>query len=121
MLIVEVETARVERAVSALLDGLETELDESWAQIGARAVEAATPLVPFLSGELVASLQAVEDEGGIDVESDVVYAAVQNYGWPARNIEGTEFLAAAERVMQDDSADVLASGIQALIRRVGLD
>jgi hypothetical protein len=119
---IEVEGAsRVAGAFLGLVRALRVGLRESWALIGARAVASAVPLVPVASARLVNSLTAVPGGDGVDVQSDVVYAAVQNYGWAARNIEGHEFMAPAEDVLQNDSADVLSSGIQTLIRRAGLD
>ncbi|MFD8101943.1 hypothetical protein ACFV24_20590 [Nocardia fluminea] len=55
------------------------------AQIAARAARAAAPRK---SGRLARSIRA----SGRTVSTPIVYAAVQNYGWPARNIRARAFM-----------------------------
>lgn len=124
MIAVEVESARVSRAFLDLVRRLRTDLRGAWEQIGARMVANTVPVVPVESAALVNSLKAEANAEGVDVtagSSSVVYAGVQNFGWPARNITGTRFMDRAEDTAESDAPDELASAIQTLINRVGLN
>ncbi|MFC8387048.1 hypothetical protein [Nocardia sp. NPDC057272] len=62
-----------------------TEPSKKAAQIAARAARAAAPRK---SGRLSRSIRA----NGRTVATTVVYAGVQNYGWPRRNIRARAFM-----------------------------
>lgn len=62
-----------------------TEPSKKAAQIAARAARAAAPRK---SGRLRRSIRA----SGRTVATNVIYAGVQNYGWPARNIRARAFM-----------------------------
>lgn len=78
--------ARFQRTMRAAQRELRSsEPSKKAAQIAARAARAAAPRK---SGRLRRSIRA----NGRTVATSVVYAGVQNYGWPARNIRARAFM-----------------------------
>lgn len=123
MFTVVVDAAPVARSLLALRVLL-GDLSSAWRQIGADVVTATVPFVPTKSGALVASLKAAGGRDGVDVSAgggSVVYAGVQNFGWPARNIEASRFMDRAQSAAETEAPRELESEIQSLIRRVGLN
>lgn len=119
MLAVDVDAARPRAAFASLRRRLRN-LRQAWAQVGADMEDAAVPFVPVESGRLVDSLTVTAGPDGVEVGSDLIYAGVQDRGWPAHNIEGFHFMDHAEEAGRDHAADLLAPEIQTLIDRVGL-
>lgn len=113
---------RVQRAFRTM--GLRVrDLSAAWNRIGAAIRRTAVPLTPVKTGALVASLrqgatktQAVVRMGG----RGVVYAGVQNYGWPQHNIAAKHFLNTALLANRDTAEHEITSEIDRLARRVGL-
>jgi len=121
MIAVEVVDAGVARAFGALRRGLVAAQRAAWATVGAEALEDTIPLVPVESARLAGSLVSAPGATGVEISSDVVYAGVQNFGWPARNIAGHHFMDRAEGVIEDQAPVELENELQSLIRRVGLN
>lgn len=116
----DVDAAPVRAAFASLRRRLERNLRGAWEQIGARMDQAATPFVPVESGQLVDSLRVDAGPDGVSFESDLIYAGVQDRGWPAHNIEGHHFTDRAEEAGRRDAVDLLAPEIQRQINAVGL-
>ncbi|GAA4075773.1 hypothetical protein ACFFOS_27645 [Nocardioides kongjuensis] len=116
---VDVDAAPVRAAFASLRLRLRN-LSRAWALIGARMESAAQPVVPVESGRLVDSLKATAGPMGVEFASDLVYAGVQDRGWPAHGIEGHHFMSRAEEALRGDAVDLLAPEIQRQIDAVGL-
>lgn len=100
------------------------DLSAAWDRIGAAIKRDAVPLTPVLTGALVNTLrqgktktQAVVRAGN---NRSVVYAGVQNYGWPGHNIEAKHFLNLALERNRDTADREVMDEIERLTRRVGL-
>lgn len=119
MVDVDVNAAPVRAAFASLRRRLQN-LRGAWAQLGARLDDAASPLVPVESGRLVDSLRAQATGQGVAYGSDLVYAGVQDRGWPGHNIEGHHFMRRAEDAAENQAVDLLAPAVQQVIDRVGL-
>lgn len=61
-------------------------------QVGSIVIAASSPLAPRKSGRLATSLKATRTRASAVVKSNVIYAGVQEYGWPARNIAASAFV-----------------------------
>lgn len=120
MLDVDVDAAPVRAAFASLRVRLQTRLTRAWALLGGRMESAALPVVPVESGALVDSLRATAGPMGVMFGSGLVYAGVQDRGWPAHGIEGHHFMARAEDAAESQAVDLLAPAIQAQINAVGL-
>lgn len=95
-------------------------LPDAWEQVGARTVEAASPFVPVESGALVDSLKADAGPAGVEVGSGLIYAGVQDRGWPGHNIAGHHFTDRAAEALPGAAVAELAPAMQNVIDRVGL-
>lgn len=109
----------VARGLGTLTARLE-DLSPAFVNLNAEVEEAATPLVPVLSGRLVDDLKGEIDEQGMTWGSDLDYAVVQAYGWPAHGIEPHGFADAAERVLEERTTDAIDHLLQDTARRAGL-
>lgn len=116
----DVDAAPVRAAFASLRRRLERNLRGAWELVGARMEQAAAPLVPVEFGRLVDSLRADVGPDGVEFGSDLIYAGVQDRGWPAHNIEGHHFMARAEDAAGSDAVDLLAPAVQRQIDAVGL-
>lgn len=116
---VDVDAAPV-RAAFASLGRRLRDLRAAWAQVGARMEDAAHPLVPVESGALVDSLRAQAENDGVAYGSYLIYAGVQDRGWPAHGIEGHHFTSAAADAADRDAVDLLSPAMQRQIDLVGL-
>ena len=121
MIAVEVVDAGVARAFGALRRGLAAAQRDAWETVGAEAVDQTIPLIPVESATLAGSLVSAPSVTGVEISSDVVYAGVQNFGWPARNIAGRHFTDRTEQVLEDQAPAEHENELQSLIRRVGLN
>lgn len=117
---VDVDAAPVRAAFASLRVRLATRLTRAWALIGARMDSAALPFVPVEVGRLVDSLKTTAGPMGVEWSSDLVYAGVQDAGWPGHNIEGHHFSDRAEDALRSGAVDVLAPAVQREIDAVGL-
>jgi hypothetical protein len=116
---VSVDAARVRAAFASLRRKL-VDLRGAWEQAGARVEERTAHLVPVESGALVDSLKAEAEGDGFKYGSDLVYAGVQDRGWPAHNIAGHHFMDAAAAEAGGAAVAELAPEIQNTIDRLGL-
>lgn len=116
---IRVETARVRYALGSLRRRLEN-LAEAWKQVGVRVERAARPFVPVLTGQLVDSLKVEVGAAGIRYGSDLIYAAVQDRGWPGHNIAGHHFMDRAAEELPGAAIAELEPYVQNVIDRLGL-
>lgn len=122
MFTVEVVSARVSAALTALAAQVRSGLTQSWARIGVSMIAAAVPVVPTKTGRLVATLLATPGVGEVVLEAGggLLYAGVQNYGWPSRNIAASRFSDPAAEAVEQEAPELLGSEIQNTIDRLGL-
>lgn len=119
------------RGLDRVAHGLRTltarlrDLSPAWRLLGARVVTTAKPLTPVLTGRLVNSIRAqvtrrevIITAGGGSIE----YAAVQNFGWAARNIRGRHYLAGgpAEAAARRDAPRQVEALLTRTARLAGL-
>lgn len=118
---VEVIDRGVSRALHALRSDLEN-LEDGWQRVGDLAVAEVSAFVPVESGALVDDLRAEVEPLGlrIVVGEGVPYAGVINYGWPARNISGADFMTKAGPAIENEAPEQLAQEIQHAIDVLGL-
>ena len=102
--------------VAALLG----DLSPAFEPLGVELLDTATPLTPTASGALVDSLTLEVGDQGIELVSDLVYAGVQSYGWPERNIEGSGFMQAAEALADERAPSIIEDTITTTARLAGL-
>lgn len=96
------------------------DLSPAYAELAEGMDSVAEALTPVESGALVGSLQAVVDTQGLTYGSDLVYAGVQSYGWPAHGIEPHGFAQAAEQLAEDEGARYAEDLLTETARRAGL-
>lgn len=96
------------------------DLRAAWAQVGARVDQAVSPFVPVKSGALVDDLKATAGPAGVSVDSNLIYAGVQDRGWPGHNIAGHHFMDRAEAELPGAAVAELAPAMQDVIDRLGL-
>lgn len=116
---INVDAGRVRSAFASLRRRL-ADMRGAWQQVGAELHDAAVPFVPIESGRLVDSLTVDAHPAGVELESTLIYAGVQDRGWPAHNIAGHHFMDKAEDAAPAAAVDELSSEIQRLIDAVGL-
>lgn len=106
--------ARYSRMVEDLRDPLEDTVRE-----GERV---AVRLTPVLTGRLVNDFvrRSTRSEATLTVGEGVEYAGVQNYGWPARGIEGRHFVEGAQDVIDRTAGDAVSDELERAARLVGL-
>lgn len=97
------------------------DLSDAWRLIGADVLSTAVRLTPVQSGALVRSLRVEVRPDYLSVQSSLIYAGVQNRGWPARNIEARNFLT-GRTFSPNESGAVrnVENAIEAAARRAGL-
>lgn len=113
---------RVQAAFRQMRRGVE-DLTAGWRRIGARLESTAVPLTPVLTGRLVASLKTRTSRMGVEFSAGggpVVYAGVQNYGWPARNIQGRHFFDRSIEANEAAIPNEVMNAVEAVARRAGL-
>jgi hypothetical protein len=93
------DTSRVEvvgaRELGASLNraaGDLEDLEEADQKAGQLIKQRAQQLAPKVSGSLARSIDASTAGVGVTVGSDLIYAGVQEYGWPGHNIVAQPFL-----------------------------
>lgn len=108
--------------VTRALSGLGTDLEDldSFDQIGTAGVRIARGFVHNKSGRLGASLQAERKPNQVEITSPLIYAPVQNYGWPARNITPQRFMQRTDPVLEPIARAALEQDVNQNIRRRGL-
>jgi len=116
---VDVDAGRVRSAFASLRRKL-ADLREAWSQAGARVERATAPFVPVETGALVDSLKAQAEPDRFAYGSDLIYAPVQDRGWPGHNIAGHHFMDRAEAEAGGAAVAELAPAMQKTIDRLGL-
>lgn len=116
---VDVDAGRVLSAFAAFRRAI-ANLRSAWEQAGARVEDKTAHLVPVESGQLVDSLKSTAEADGFAYGSDLIYAGVQDRGWPAHNIAGHHFMDAAAREVGGAAVAELAPAMQNVIDRLGL-
>lgn len=83
---------------------------------------AAVDRAPVLTGRLVDSIvvRSSREEATLTAGEGLDYAGVQNFGWPARGIAASQFMDAAEEVVDREAADDVSGELERLARVVGL-
>lgn len=77
---------------------------------------------PVDSGDLVVSIrveQATPSAAVVAGSPSIPYAGVQEYGWPARNIDAQHYMADAADESADDVTDIYAEHVGGLVIDVG--
>ncbi|WP_146238602.1 HK97 gp10 family phage protein [Curtobacterium sp. MCPF17_003] len=88
--------------------------------IGEVVVGAAQGGVPKETGKLSDTIRAGRGATKAVVRAGgarAPYAGVQNYGWPSRNIRGTNYLTDAANRNQSTAVDMLQQGLEEIVRR----
>lgn len=85
------------------------------AQIAAREISRQAPRD---TGALASSPEPSGGAGEGQVLLPLVYSGVQNYGWPAHNIEGQRFVERARDIAQRRITQRLTDGLQRVLDRV---
>lgn len=114
------------REVVRSLERLGTEakdLKDAFKRIGNIVVQDAQARAPKKSGALANSIKASNTKNKSNIRAGtgkVVYAGVQEWGWPRHGIEGSHYLASAVEAKQGEVIRALDSELAGLIRRLDL-
>lgn len=99
------------------------DLKDAMASIAAKGARVAARFAPLRSGALRRSIRGNRAKGRAVVAAGggrVVYAGVQNYGWPKRNIPATGFMQRTDAAMRPVALAELEKNVDKLIREKGL-
>ena len=98
-------------------------MQEGYQQLGEVMLAAAVPLVPVLSGTLVADLLIEAGPAGVAFVAGGgparAYAAVQNYG-SSRGVTGQHFMEAGAEAGEASADEEITTAIDTLTGRLGL-
>src|SRR5688572_11567979 len=117
------ETQRALAKLGAAAD----ELKDIMARIASEGAEVAAGFVPVKSGALKRTVRGNRAKARATVtigrSKSNAYAGVQNYGWPAKNIEGSNFVEKTDNAFMETNKPVkiLEEGLAQLITKYGLD
>lgn len=121
MLAVEIigdrEAARAFSRFAAYVDDMSRPLGD----LAREGEGVAREVAPVLSGALVSSIVGEASRSEATVTAEAEYAGVQNYGWPARNIEASRFMEAGEEAIDRRSVDEVEDELERIARVVGLN
>lgn len=113
------ENIRALQAIGAEVD----DLKDAFAKIAAEAARRAAGHAPKKAGRLAASIRGNRAKSSAFVTAGraaVPYAAAQNYGWAAHNIEPSGFMQKASDEIGPRAVELLEADIDAAIRAKGL-
>lgn len=113
------ETVRALERLGVSVDDIKTVMSA----IAQRGAELAAQYAPERSGRLRASIRGNRAKGNATVTAGrarVRYAGPINYGWPARHIRAVEFMQDADRKLASEAPEMLAEGIEELVRKANL-
>lgn len=103
--------------------GAEVEdLKDVFGGIAREGAETAQRFAPRKSGALDSTIRGNRAKGKAVVtvgRAKVRYAGPTNYGWPARNIKGAQFLAKTDAVMETKAPELLENGLAAVFEKNG--
>ena len=80
----------------------------------------AAQLAPRLSGTLAGSIHPTPSKHTAAATTSLIYAGVQNFGWPAHNITASLFMDRAQTASEPAAVRNLETSIDLSIRREGL-
>jgi phage gpG-like protein len=122
----EIGVIGLREAIKALESlGVEvTDLKAAWNRVGNIVVTEAKGRVHAVSGALAGSIKANNAKGNSTVKAGsakVPYAGVQNYGWPAHNIEAQNYLTGAASDKRDEVVQAITDELDNLIAKLDLN
>lgn len=100
------------------------DLKDVYGEIARVGAETAADFAPAKSHALEQTIRGNRAKGKAVITAGrarVRYAGPINYGWPKRNIEGAQFLAKADKVMEEKAPQMLEDGITAVLGRNGFN
>lgn len=100
------------------------DLKEVFAGIAAEGARLASSFAPVKTGRMAATIRGNRAKNKAVVvvgRARVPYAGVINYGWPRRGIRPALFMQRADTAMAPRAVEMLETGINELVRRVGLE
>jgi hypothetical protein len=101
-------------------EGAINDLKEANANIGSVVAQTAAATAPVQSGALARSIRANKAKQKVQIKAGgarVPYAGVQEYGWPARNIEAQPFLRRAAWSKREFVKTQYAANLEMLKRK----
>jgi phage gpG-like protein len=108
------------------LEGLGVEvgdLKDAFGNIARRGAEVTKGFVPQRSGRLANTVRGnrAKNKAVVTVgKASAPYAAVINYGFPARSIKGAGFVPQTDRVMEPEAVAEITNSLNQIIRKRGL-
>lgn len=99
------------------------DLKDAFKRIGNIVVKEAQARAPKLSGALAGSIKASNTKNKSNIRAGsakVVYAGVQNWGWPAHSITGMHYLDGAAAAKRQEVVHALDEELGSLIRKLDL-
>lgn len=99
------------------------DLKDVFSEIAAEGASFSRSRIDSKSGRLAGSARGNRAKGKAMVtwgRASVPYAGVQNYGWPARNIDPQDFTGATDAHMEPRALASFEEGVERAIRRRGL-
>lgn len=100
------------------------DLRDAFGAISNQVITEATGIVPVNTGALRSTIRAAKTKNKAVVRAgnaSVKYAGLINYGWPAHNITGTEYLTGPANNNTADYLHQIEHNLAALIRKYGLN
>lgn len=114
---------RVVRALERL--GVEVDdLRDAWGRIASEAKRIYQAQTPRLTGRLRGNYRTSRAKGKANLyvgDAGVPYAAVQRWGWAARNIRPNDYVRRGDAIAQPRATASLETEIGRLVARLGLD
>lgn len=98
-------------------DGLEHDMAVAHLEVAGVIVPAIVSLVPIRTGELASGFRAESSRTRAWITNAVPYAGVQNWGWPAHNIEARYFATDGARSTESEWIGIYNDAIQERINQ----
>lgn len=114
------KTLRALQAVGVQVD----DLKDTMAEIAAEGARLASSFAPKRTGRLAGTVRGNRAKSRAVVAAGrarVPYAGPINYGWPNRGIKAAYFMQKADAELAPKAVVMLEKGIDAAIRKAGLD
>jgi hypothetical protein len=99
------------------------DIKDVFADFASQGARLAAGMAPKRSGRLAASIRGNRAKSRATVSAGsarVPYAGAINYGWPKRNIRGSQFMQKADQVLRPRIETGLQRAVERLIRERGL-
>lgn len=100
------------------------ELKDANNELARTVASKAAAVAPRSSGALAASIKGNRAKNKVSVKAGsarVPYAGVQEYGWPARNIEAKSYIRATTYQNIDSIMETYEDNIKSIIKKYDLD